>query len=246
MEYPTIARRVVDHVVQTQAGAIEAAADLVATAIRAGAILHAFGTGHARIVAHELSGRAGGLVPVNLVSIKDLVMFGGQPPADILDPTVERDPALAARVYELAAPKPADVFLIASQSGINGSVVQMARLVTDRGHALIAITSLAHSRSVPSRHESGTRLGDHAHVVIDTGAPVGDAAVTLPDGTRSNAVSSLAGVLIAQMLTERVCRLLLDSGMRPPVYTSMNVPGGDSSNAELIAAYTGRVRPIEP
>jgi uncharacterized phosphosugar-binding protein len=244
--YAQVAREVLTHVTDTQHDAVDAAAELVATAVRNGAVLQAFGTGHARIVAHELAGRAGGLAAVNLLSIKDLVMFGQAAPADILDPTCERDPALAPRIYALADPAPGDVFLIASNSGINGSVVEMARQVTGRGHPLIAVTSLAHTMSVPSRHPSGTRLADHADVVIDTGAPPGDAAIALPDGTRIGAVSSLAGVLIAQLLTELVCHKLLHTETTPPVYRSMNLPDGDVHNAALFTTYAGRVRPIEP
>ncbi|MEV6632514.1 SIS domain-containing protein [Actinoplanes sp. NPDC051470] len=244
--YAQVAQRTLTHVLSAQTPAINAAAALIVGCYRDDGILQTFGTGHARIIAHEMAGRAGGLVPVNMLSIKDLVMFGGTPPGDIMDPTLERDPTLAGRIYTLAGPGPGDVFLLASNCGINGSIVEMASLVTGRGHPLIAITSLAHTNSVPSRHHSGKRLADLADVVVDTGAPPGDAAVELADGTRVGAVSSLAGVLIAQLLTEEVSRRLLADGTTPPIYTSMNLPDGDERNAGLTRAYGGRVRVIEP
>lgn len=244
--YPDIARATIDRLVSTQLAAVDQAADLVATAIRAGGVLQAFGTGHARIITHEIAGRAGGLVPVNLVRLSDLVFHGDLAPTDLLDPTLERDPALAPEVYRLAGAQPGDPFLIVSNSGINGSIVEFALLVKEHGHPIIAITSVPHSTSVEPRHPSGRRLLDLADVLIDTGAPPGDAALDLPDGTAIGAVSNLAGIVIGQLLTEGICRRLLAAGVTPPVYRSMNLPDGDTANADLIAHYKDRVRPIEP
>jgi uncharacterized phosphosugar-binding protein len=246
LAYPAVARSVVERVLETQLPAIEAAARLVADAYRADGILQAYGTGHSRIVTLELSARAGGLAPVGMLAIKDLVMFGGTEPGAILDPTYERQPGLARRVYDLADPRPQDAFVIVSNSGINSSVVEMAVLLKERGHPLVAITSAAHTAAVASRDTSGHRLRDLADVVIDNCAPPGDAAVQLDDRHAIGAVSSLTGVLIAQLLTEAVCRLLMADGRQPPVFVSANLPEGDDHNAPLIAALHGRVRPIEP
>ncbi|GAB3764441.1 sugar isomerase domain-containing protein [Microlunatus parietis] len=245
-DYPGLAKTAIDRLLKDQLKSVDAAADLVAAALLDDGVLQAFGTGHARLIVHELAGRAGGLIPVNLVRLQDVVFFGDRSPASILDPTLERDPGLAAEVLELAAPRPGDPWLIASNSGINGSVVELARLVREAGHPVIAVCSLAHSRTVPSRHPSGLRLPDLADLVIDNGAPPGDAALELPDGTRVGALSNLVGVVIVQLLTEGVARRMLAAGVTPPVYRSMNLPDGDRANAARLAAYGSRIRPIEP
>jgi uncharacterized phosphosugar-binding protein len=136
--------------------------------------------------------------------------------------------------------------LIASNSGINGAVVELARLVRQAGHPVIAVCSVAHGRAVPSRHPSGLKLLDLADVVIDNGAPAGDAALELPDGTRVGALSNLIGVVVVQLLTEGIARRMLDAGVTPPVYRSMNLPDGDDANAGRLASYGKRIRPIEP
>lgn len=245
-DYPDLARAAIDRLLAEQTGQIDAAADLITEALLKDGVLQAFGTGHARLIVHEMAGRAGGLMPINLVRLQDLVFFGDRAPAGLLDPTLERDPALAAEVLELAAPRPGDPWLIASNSGINGSVVELARLVREAGHPVVAVCSLAHSGSVPSRHPSGLRLPDLADVVIDTGAPPGDAALELPDGTRIGALSNLVGVVVVQLLTEGIARRMLAAGVTPPVYRSMNLPDGDQANAAKLAAYGSRIRPIEP
>lgn len=246
MLYPAVARAAVEQVLGSQLDNIQRAARLVADGIQRGGILQAYGTGHSRITTLELSARAGGLAAVGMLAVKDLVMFGETEPALILDPTYERESGLAAQILKLATPQPDDVFLIVSNSGINAAIVEMAELVTQAGHQLIAITSASHTAAVSSRDARGKRLVDYAHVVIDNAAPRGDAAVELPGGQRIGAVSSLTGVLIAQLLTEATCRLLQERGHAVPVYVSANTPEGDRHNASLYTMYGNRIRPIEP
>jgi uncharacterized phosphosugar-binding protein len=223
-------------------GPVQDAADLVVAALRDGGVVQAFGTGHSEALAMELAGRAGGLVPTNRISLRDVVVFGGEPPAVLGDGHLERDPSIADRLYELARPSPADVFVIGSNSGVNGSVVEFARLVRRRGHRLIAITSFTQTAAVDSRHPSGGKLIDHADVALDNGAPYGDAVLPLPDGGTVCAVSSITSALLAQLVVAEVVRRLLEAGQAPPVYLSANVPGGDDHNSVLEARYAGRIR----
>lgn len=70
----------VQRVAREQTAAVAAAADLVVGGLRAGGVVQAFGTGHSQALAMELSGRAGGLVPTNMIALRDLVLLGGEPP----------------------------------------------------------------------------------------------------------------------------------------------------------------------
>lgn len=236
----------IDRVTSTQSDAISAAAALGATALAGDGILQAFGTGHSKAFAMELTGRAGGLIPTNQISLKDLVMFGDTAPGEILDPTVERDPSLAARVLALHEIHPEDVFLIASNSGINGSVVEMARLARERGNPVVAVTSLAHSRAMPSRHPSGRRLFEEADVVIDNCGVPGDAGLPLAGGGAIVSTSTVTSALVAQLLTAEICTLLHAAGAVPPVFRSANMTGGDEHNAALLARYGSRICVQEP
>lgn len=245
-EFAARAGALVDRVVSTQLPAIGKAAAVVAGSVAGGGVLQAFGTGHSRIVTLELAARAGGLASVGMLAVKDLVMFGGEDPAAILDPLYERESGLAERIYELAAPRPVDAFLIVSNSGLNAAIVEMAQLVRDRGHALVAVTSLSHTRSAAARLAGGPSLADLADVVIDNCAPAGDASIEVAPGVGIGAVSSLTGVLIAQILTELTCRRLLELGEELPVLVSANLAAGDGHNKAIIDRYRARVRPIEP
>lgn len=218
------------------------AAELFAACVGDNGVIQAFGTGHSQGTALEIAGRAGGLIPTNRIALSDLVQFGGEDPSVLSDPMLERRGDVAERLYRLAEPQPQDLFVIASSSGVNASVVEMANVVTSAGHKLVAITSVEHTRRVPATHSSGKRLADFADLTLDNGAPFGDTLLALPDGTSAGAMSSLSAGLLVQMIVAETARLLLADGTQPPVYVSNNVPGGHERNLKLEALYAGRIR----
>jgi uncharacterized phosphosugar-binding protein len=235
-------RATLDVIEAGQAETIAAAAELIADSLADGGVLHVFGTGHSEALAMELSGRAGGLIPTNKLALRDAVLLGDLPARELADPKAERDPELAQRVWELAPVRAGDVVLIASQSGGNGSTVEMALIAKEAGHPVVALTSLEHSKAIVARHPSGHRLFELADVVIDNGAPLGDAFLPLPGGGNVCAISSIANAAIAQALVAEVTARLLGRGVEPPVYRSANVEGGDAHNDVWEARYAGRIR----
>ncbi|MEV4172625.1 SIS domain-containing protein [Nonomuraea sp. NPDC049709] len=248
--YANVARAAVERVLGAEGAAIERAGQLIYDGLRAGGVVQAYGTGHSRAVALELVGRAGGLVPANQLGIRDLAYYGDASLQGILDPKIERQPGLALRIWELAHIEPADVFVIISNSGGNAAIVEMTRLAGERGHPVIAITSRAHAAEAAARERAAgsgsgggrVRLDGLADVVIDNGAPYGDAAVPLPGGGAVCPVSNVTGILIAQLLVAEVAGRFLAAGQEPPVYRSANTPGGDAHNEQLLAGYGDRVR----
>jgi uncharacterized phosphosugar-binding protein len=240
--YLSVLTPLLDKVGAQASGPVQRAADIVASALQADGVLQAFGSGHSEALAMELAGRAGGLVPTNRISLRDVVIFGGESPDVLSRGVLERDPDIAQRLYDLAGPHASDVFVIASNSGVNGSIVEMARIVKEREHPLIAITSITQTAGLESRHPSGTKLADHADVVLDNGAPYGDAVLDLPGGGKVCAVSSITAALLAQLLAAEVVRRLVAADETPPVYLSANIPGGDEHNNVLEQRYAGRIR----
>lgn len=181
-------------------------------------------------------------MPTNRLSIADLVLYGGERPDVLADPLLERQSGVAARIYALVEPRPEDLFVIVSNSGVNNVVVEMALHAKERGHRVLAVTSLAHTRAVPASHPSGQKLADLADVVLDNAAPRGDALLELPGGGAVCALSTLTGVMLVQMAVAESAALLLAAGVRPPVYVSANVPGGFEGNLVLEERYAGRIR----
>ncbi|MFJ8007091.1 sugar isomerase domain-containing protein [Streptomyces fagopyri] len=235
-------RAVLDGITASARDDVRRAAGLIADCVRADGVVQAFGTGHSQALVLEIAGRAGGLVPTNRLSIADLVLYGGERPDVLADPLLERESGVAARIYALVEPRPEDLFVIVSNSGVNNVVVEMALHAKERGHRVLAVTSLAHTRAVSASHPSGQKLADVADVVLDNAAPRGDALLELPGGGAVCALSTLTGVMLVQMAVAESAALLLAAGVRPPVYVSANVPGGFEGNLVLEERYAGRIR----
>ncbi|MFE0152499.1 sugar isomerase domain-containing protein [Nonomuraea sp. NPDC059007] len=241
MSYATQVLDLAKSVISRQEHQVRQAARLIVTSLRGGGVVNAFGSGHSEAIAMEIAGRAGGLVPSNRLSPRDLVLYGGQP-VSVLTSELERDPKIAQQIYDLASVEPQDVFVLISSSGVNGTVVELARIVKERGHTLIALTSVEHSSAMPSRHPSGRKLLDLADVVLDNGSPYGDAILELPGGGAYGAVSTVTSALLAQMVVTTAVEELVALGETPPVYLSVNVTGGDEHNKALESRYAGRIR----
>ena len=154
---------------------IEAGAALIADALASGAAIHVFGTGHSHMLAEELYYRAGGLVRVRPILFEGLMLHASASGSTLL----ERLPGLAAALLADHPMNAGDVILVASSSGRNAVVTEMARLARERGVTVIAITSLAHATSEAARERGGPALHELADVVIDNGGCVGDAAVRI-------------------------------------------------------------------
>jgi uncharacterized phosphosugar-binding protein len=234
-----------DHLVALAAdGGLDAAISLMTRAIEAGAVIQAFGTGHSEAFAMEIAGRAGGLIPTNKIALRDLVLRGGLPVDALSGSSLERDPDIIAELWEISPIHPGDVFVIASNSGVNGSVVGLALLAKEKGHDVIAVTSLQHTAQVRPKHPSGLRLSEVADVVIDNLAPYGDTTLALPGGVAVGSVSSITSAFLAQLLTIGVAERMNGNGRVPPLYLSANIPGGDEHNHALEKKYEGRIRRI--
>lgn len=227
---------------EADAGALDGAVDLIAGAIEAGGVVQAFGTGHSEAFAMEIAGRAGGLIPTNKIALRDVVLRGSRNAGELKGSSLERDPAVVEELFDLSPVGEQDVFIIASNSGVNGSIVGLALLAKSRGHRLIAVTSLEHTAAVEPKHPSGLRLSEIADVVIDNKAPFGDTTLELPGGGGVGAVSSITAAFIAQLLTIGTAERIGATGKVPPIYISANIPGGDEHNQVLEDLYKNRIR----
>jgi uncharacterized phosphosugar-binding protein len=226
-----------------EAGGLDAPVELITRALDAGGIVQAFGTGHSQAFAMEIAGRAGGLIPTNNIALRDVVLFGGRDPSVLSGAAaLERDPAIVDELWQTIRPHPADVFVIASNSGVNGSIVGIALAAKEHGHAVIAVTSLEHTARVTSKHPTGKRLSEIADVVIDNLAPYGDTTLTLDGAIGVGAVSSMTAAFIAQLLTIGVSERIAAAGSVPPIYLSANIPSGDDHNHRLEDQYGERLR----
>jgi uncharacterized phosphosugar-binding protein len=221
---------------------IAAAVAAIAEALVAGGVVQAFGTGHSEAFAMEIAGRAGGLIATNRIPLRNLVIRGGRDVSILQGGALEQDPTIVDDLLKLTELNPNDIFIIASNSGVNGSIVGVALAAKARGHKVIAVTSLEHTNGVKPKHPSGKRLSEIADIVIDNLAPYGDTTLKLEGGIGVGAVSSITAAFIAQLITIGVAETMRSRGKTPPVYLSANIPGGEEHNRVLEDVYGDRIR----
>lgn len=240
-EFFAVARDAIAQVERTQTDAIKRASVLLAERICGGGVVQVFGTGHSRSFAMEMAGRAGGLVPVHAMYLADLALSGRYRAEEMRDPSFERRPEIARELFGLYDVRPEDAFVVVSASGRNGSTVEMALIAAERRLPVVAVTSMAHTSAVSSRHPSGKRLFELGDVVIDNCAPFGDAVLDTGKGAKMCAVSSATGAVIAQALTAEIAARYHERGDEPPVLVSANIDGADLHNARVRAQYGARI-----
>ncbi|AQX79916.1 sugar isomerase [Plantibacter flavus] len=237
-----VTSRLADITRAARSGELDPAIDLLVAALERGAVIQAFGTGHSEAFAMEIAGRAGGLIPTNKIALRDVVLRGARSVDDLGGAALERSGDVAAELFAISPVGEGDVLIIASNSGVNGSIVGLALIAKEHGHPVIAVTSLEHTSRVEPKHPSGLRLSEVADVVLDNRAPFGDATIEVQDGVPVGAVSSITAAYLAQLLTIGVAARIADTGETPPLYISANIPGGDEHNSVLEDRYRGRIR----
>jgi uncharacterized phosphosugar-binding protein len=213
---------------------------LCAEAIGGGHLVHLFGSGHSRIPVEEMFPRYGSypgfhpIVELSLTYHTQVVGANGQRQAMFL----ERVEGLAERILENFTLDPADVMIVFSASGLTAVPIEMAQLARERGLHVVAVTSVQQSRAGRPSHSSGTRLVDHADIVVDLGTPPGDALVQI-DGlaTPVGPGSSLVAIAIVNEIKAQTAQLLVERGAMPPVLTSPSLVGADESARLFDAAY---------
>src|SRR5215210_5354577 len=244
-DYLTEAKAILDRIGSTQMDAIGRAAEICAHAIAGDGLVHLFGTGHSRIFVEEMFPRYGSypgfhpIVELSMTFHTQVVGANGQRQAMF----IERVEGLAETILHNFALEAPDVMIVFSVSGLSAVPIEMAQGARRRGLSVIAVTSVAHSESGSSGHSSGTRLLDHADVVLDLCTPPGDALVAL-DGleTQVGPGSTIAAVGIANEIKAQTAALLVERGAMPPVLTSAALVGKDRSDQLFDDAYAEHAR----
>ncbi|HVV70735.1 MAG TPA: SIS domain-containing protein [Verrucomicrobiae bacterium] len=238
-DYLRLSRGLVD-TVEGQLPQIGRAADWFAQSILAGRMVHVFGSGHSRIMVEEMWPRYGSFPGFNPIvelslSFHNLVVgANGQRQAMFL----ENVPGFAERILRNFALRSEDSALVISSSGCNLVPIEMAEAFQKRGLKVVVIVSLKHSLASPSRHPGGKRMQDFADVVLDTGAPPGDAMVHVPGlDTPVSPGSTIGGCLLVNAIKAEVAARLTAAGRPPKVLTGAAVIGAKRAAELFEAAY---------
>src|SRR5687767_8894501 len=243
-EYLARCRELVERV-ELQKAEIERAAGWFAETILTGRMVHVFGSGHSRILVEEMWPRYGSfagfnpIVELSLTFHNLVVGANGQRQAMFL----ENVPGFAARILRNFDLSSKDCALVASSSGCNLVPIEIAAEFKGRGIKVVGIVSKQHSEASRSQHSEGKKLQDFSDVVLDTGAPVGDAMVRVPGlDTPVAPGSTVGGCLLVNSVKAEVAAQLTAAGQPPKVLTAAAIVGTERATELFEAAYDEHAR----
>lgn len=226
--------------VELQQKQIREAAHLFSETILAGRMVHVFGSGHSRILVEEMWPRYGSfpgfnpIVELSLTFHNLVVGANGQRQAMFL----ENVSGLAARILRNFDLKDIDTALIISSSGCNIVPIEMAELFQKKKIKVVSIISKLHAEKSRSKRGDGKKLGDFSDLILDTGAPAGDAMVYVPGlDTPVAPGSTLGGTLLINCIKAELAGLLTAAGQPPKVLSSAVITGEERATALFESAY---------
>jgi uncharacterized phosphosugar-binding protein len=216
------------------ADALEATAAALLRTISSDGLIHVAGTGHSTALVLETFYRAGGLACVKPIYEPRLSPLHGA----LASTEVERMPGLGRELAAAAQPQRRDSLVVFSNSGVNATPVEIATTFADVGAAVVAVVSRQHMAQVPARAER--KLGEVAHIVLDTHSPYGDAAFTVGAHTVA-ALSSLTSIYLWNVILARLAARADASGVELATWRSANTAEGDAANTAALRRYRARI-----
>jgi uncharacterized phosphosugar-binding protein len=233
----------------TNSAAVAGAASAVAGRLTEDRLVFVAGPGaHSQLAVQEVFCRPGlpaGLVPV--IDRATLLTEGA-----FRSTAQERTPGRAEQILAPYAIASDDVVLLVNASGVNATVIDLARALQKRGAVVIGYSSVRCERAIPDGHparaEPGVALSLLADIHIDTLVPPGDTAAVagvgeVPLATTANAFALTWTLLEAGAIldTRQDHGAASATGSR---WESSYRPGGDARNAELAIRYRDRVEAL--
>jgi len=236
---------IIDQIMATEWAKIAAAANVLADAVAADKLIHiAAPGGHSTIAAMEVFYRAGGLAQIN-------PMF--PPGMNIItaNPITHRLTGLAPYVLNFYEVKPGDPIIVTNFYGINPAAVDIALTAKERNLTLITVNSHSFADEIPRefevRHPSSRNLNEIADIALDNHVPIPDAVVQI-SGVEEKlaATATIATCFLLNLLMVSTAGELARRGIKPDIWVSNNIPGGDDHNNALLSRYLHRVHHLYP
>ncbi|SFO93487.1 sugar isomerase domain-containing protein [Salibacterium halotolerans] len=229
-------KKILNTVENQERSNIEEAVTVLSNAILNKNALFSFGASHAGILTQELFYRAGGLINLNPIFGKEL-MLDTEPITHTS--RMERLEGYGQILGEKTHYSKNDVLILHSVSGRNSSTIDLAIDAGKKGVKTIGITNLEYSKSVSSRHSSGQNLYQIVDIVIDNHGHTGDAVCEVSGlDQRVSPSSTVVGATIVNTIVAEVVNKLVEEGVNyPPIFYSANLDGGDQLNRQLYEKY---------
>ena len=219
---------------------IQKAADWFAETIMAGRVVHVFGSGHSRMMVEEMWPRYGSfpgfnpIVELSLTYHNSVVGANGQRQAMFL----ENVTGLSERILRNFNLSKNDCALIISSSGCNIVPIEMAELFQRKKIKVVSLITSEHSKMSKSKRGDGKKLSDFSDLILDSGAPVGDAMIYI-DGLQTpvSPGSTIGGIMIINCIKAELAGILTKAGKPPKVLTAPVILGEEKAASLFESAY---------
>ncbi|MDF2159330.1 SIS domain-containing protein [Algoriphagus sp. CAU 1675] len=214
------------------------AAKWIADSLSQNGWIYTSGTGHSHMMAEEIFYRAGGFARVIPLFDQDLMLHRCASGSSI----IERKEGYAKGLISPFPITSKDIFILASNSGINAFCIDLALEAKKRNAKIICITNLKHSKTIPSRHSSGLKLFQVADLFLDNCGEVGDAVIEMDQlDKKVGATSTVIGAALLQAIMVQATEMMLKNGFTPEIFHSSNDEKGDIENRALVMKYRNSI-----
>ncbi len=225
---------------EEQIGKIEDAADQIAELVSKGGRIFAFGASHSSLPVQDIVYRAGGLMLVNPLYGPGIEALTTRPTT--LGSQMEQMPGYGKVLFDNSPLKKGDVLICVSVSGRNAVPVELAREAREHGVLVVGLTSSKYTDAVTSRVPDGTKLKDHADILLDNQVDAGDAVLSLEGVPQKfTPASGVTSTAILHSLSAGIIEKLIERGETPPVFLAANLDGGAEWNAKHMEENKDRI-----
>jgi len=239
-----ISKEFLDVIEERQAENFVKAGEIMGTKMIEGGLIKLIGTGgHTYIPVLDMSDRAGGFVTVDpTLDVSSSTINGGS-----RSTRIERVHGYFSALMDYFRVKKGDVCIIFNNVGISVAVIDATLECKRRGATVIGVGSSIWQEDIPKnhyiRHESKKNLMDIVDLFIDDYNPVGDNVIKIEgfDPTICP-ISTITDAYIVRRMEEETVKYMLSKGIKPKIWVSSNVVGGDKANAEYEEEYWYKVK----
>jgi uncharacterized phosphosugar-binding protein len=239
MSYTRRLIELLDRLESSQGEVLDEVARRCADTLAADGLVHLFGSGHSVIPTLDAFPRYGSFAGLHPLTDPRLMWHNVLGPGGVRELLwLERTENYIDKYLANEPLNAGDVLLVYSHGGRNSAGIEAAMYAGERGVYTVAVTS-SHSLQRPAEHSSGKRLADVCDVMIDTGAPVEDALLSIDGWSRPvGGSSTVIATVVSHEIVTRTARALASRGVTLPTFVSPTVPGASlESNNEVFAAH---------
>ena len=234
---------IVKKVEDTQGDNIKKAAEILAKTTENGGIIYGFGTGHSHLVVDDAFWRAA--TPANYCALLEQSATGS---FEITKSYyIENTYGIGSRIVDYHRITPNDCLIIISNSGNNIAPVDAAIRAKEKAIPVIAITNVAYSDYLKTKHRDGVKLKDVADVVLDNCSAIGDSAIEVDNfPMKIGSTSTIPNVYLQNAILCEMVDILAKKGIEADVYYNGHLAFMDENcakhNDELVDKYFYRIR----